>query len=201
MYVLRLGQTHAGQMHPRAQAGKREVAPHPGRLTADPKGTPRVDQELKAPEKPSLRARGKPDPAISCCLFRMTRDKEMSDLFTLDGIVKGHRIKILVDSGANGEFISTNLANALKLHTVSKLTPDAVRMANGQELRSSSVTRLSYTIKNYHDADTFHIVDLEGFDMVLGKPWLTRINPKIDWRRGTLTFSFRGEKIYLFSSP
>ena len=31
-----------------------------------------------------------------------------------------------------------------------------------------------------------------GMDAILGKPWLTRVNPSIDWQCNTVTFEWRG---------
>ena len=37
---------------------------------------------------------------------------------------------------------------------------------------------------------TAHIIDLQCYDMILGKPWLYFTNPIIDWRKNTLTFNY-----------
>lgn len=104
-------------------------------------------------------------------------------------------MKILVDCGANGHFISKKLASLLKVHSVAKTIPDTIRMADGRELESTHVTRVPYSVQNYKDTETFHVMDLEDFDMVLGKPWLARINPKIDWVNCTIKFKQEGKSV------
>ena len=66
-------------------------------------------------------------------------------------------------------------------------------------MESTLVTRLPFSTHNYSDLDTFHVLDLgtSEVDLILGKPWLSRINPKPDWRQCTLRFQHGRDKIHL----
>jgi hypothetical protein len=109
-----------------------------------------------------------------------------SDLLLLEARVQGHHCRALIDSGASRQFISKAFAAKLKGPRVAKTDPDTVRLANGHVIKSEHVQRLAFSLSNYSDNDTFHEVDLEGFDLILGRPWLSRVNPAINWKTGTL---------------
>jgi hypothetical protein len=72
-----------------------------------------------------------------------------------------------------------------------------VRLANGHIVNSEHVQRLAFSLSDFSDQDTFHEVDLEGFDLILGRPWLSRVNPVINWRTGTLRVKQKKETITL----
>jgi hypothetical protein len=130
-------------------------------------------------------------------LLQLTKLKREAgeNLMVFEVLVKGQKLKGLVDSGANGNFFSNKAAARLNMTTVAKTIPDTVRLANGQAIDSTHVTRVSFGIEGYKDLDTFHLIDLElEFDLVLGKPWLKRMNPDIDWRTGMMKLEVRGKK-------
>ena len=88
----------------------------------------------------------------------------------------------------------------LHIRTLDKARPDAVRLASGQDIESSQVTRLNFSIDTYKDLETFHVLDLhEEFDLILGKPWLDRLEPHIKWKSCSMQFNFRGKVHHLTS--
>jgi hypothetical protein len=115
-----------------------------------------------------------------------------SDLILLEARVQGHRCRALVDSGASRQFISTTFAAKLRGPRIQKAIADTIKLANGQTVSSDHVRRLPFSLSNYSDQDTFHEVDLDGFDLILGGPWLKRINPVINWKTGTLRVKHGG---------
>lgn len=127
--------------------------------------------------------------------------KDKGDLLVVEGKVKHMNVKILIDSGATGLFIHPKLVRLADLSTVEKSVPDKVKLADGHTISSTHVTRVQFKVNHseYKDQDTFHVVDLGDFDMVLGKPWLRRLNPVIDWVHNTLKFTFGGRNILIAS--
>lgn len=103
------------------------------------------------------------------------------------GRVHGREVRVLVDGGANECFISTRLIKELKLKMTEKSNSDQVRLADGTRVPSSLVGRVKYQIGPVRDTETFHSLELKDYDMILGLPWLARLNPLTDWRTGTLT--------------
>ena len=108
-------------------------------------------------------------------------------LLVYGGVLNGRAIRILVDGGANENFVSTQLVKELRLKTKLKHEQGSVRLADGSEVPSSHVARLSYEIGPIRDVETFHTLELGEYDMILGTPWLMRLNPLTNWRKGTLT--------------
>ena len=38
---------------------------------------------------------------------------------------------------------------------------------------------------------TLDVINIEDYDIILGKPWLTRLNPKIDWRKNIVSLGIK----------
>ena len=86
----------------------------------------------------------------------------------------------LVDSGASFNFISRSLVSRLgwKLH---ENVPSSVRLANGDKLTSLGAVFGLVQCGKWQAHIYFVVLDLT-FDLVLGLPWLTAVNPRLDWR-------------------
>ncbi|KAF9176150.1 hypothetical protein BGZ50_001667, partial [Haplosporangium sp. Z 11] len=44
----------------------------------------------------------------------------------------------------------------------------------------------------YNDQVSAIVYPLKKYDLILGKPWLTKVNPHIDWRSNSLHFQHEG---------
>ena len=90
----------------------------------------------------------------------------------------------LVDSEASYNFISQLLVNKLgwRLHTQAPLE---VRLANRDRLALlGAVCGLVQCGK--WQAHVYFLVLYLTFDLVLGMPWLTAANPRMDWAQQTM---------------
>ena len=132
-------------------------------------------------------------PPLQLKKLKMRAQPGAQGLLMFNISIKGQTFKALIDSGANGLFISSRVASQLKLPTVVKDQPDPVRLADGSTLDSVSVTRLGFRLDGFRDVDTFHVLDLKEFDVVLGDPWLRRMNPSIDWKKRTMKVKHSGK--------
>jgi transposase InsO family protein len=56
-------------------------------------------------------------------------------------------------------------------------------------------------VDGYTDQLRLLVLELSGFDVVLGRPWLQSLNPAIDWKRGSLQFVHEGRHIALIPLP
>lgn len=75
-----------------------------------------------------------------------------------------------------------------------------VSIADGSEYSSASTASKVYLrIGRYCAKLPFYVLPLTHCDVLLGKPWLTDINPQIDWKTNTLQFKHRDETILLKS--
>jgi hypothetical protein len=112
--------------------------------------------------------------------------REGPALLFFDGVMNGQKVQVLIDCGATGNFVSEKTASRLKLPLVKKTIQDMVAVASGQQFPSTHVCQQEIRLGSFKDRDAFHLLDLPDFDVILGRPWLARLNPKIDWRTGLM---------------
>lgn len=126
-----------------------------------------------------------------------------SNLVRFRGYCNGIPCTVLIDSGASSNFIDYKYTKLHKLPTVSLPQSETLELADGSQ---SSITEVvlkpNLKIADYHDLYLpLNVVKLSGYDLILGKPWLTRMNPHIDWEKNIVSFTYRGKHIVLSSPP
>ena len=120
----------------------------------------------------------------------------------MQGTLEGVPATFLIDSGASNTFVSRAF---VRRHQLAIHRPDqclAVRLADGTSKPCSGLLQhATVQIGSYTD-DTlpFTVLDLCGFDVVLGKTWLNKLNPQIDWPSDTLRFDHHGYSVVLSAS-
>ena len=107
----------------------------------------------------------------------------------LEGQNRSALVAAMVDCGATALFISERFVKTNKVHT--RPLPWKVRLCNinGSENRVGSISRITclrLQVGDERDWEEFLVMDLGLEDVVLGLPWLRKVNPKIDWAEGTL---------------
>lgn len=99
----------------------------------------------------------------------------------------------MIDSGANTSFVDERLVQAHGWPTVAKEQADFVQLADGHSRTSDRLLRdAPLQMGSYEDLETFHVVRLSSPTVILGKGWLERLNPAVDWRANRLRFSYMG---------
>jgi Retroviral aspartyl protease len=112
------------------------------------------------------------------------------------GLVKGQELDVLIDSGAVGNFINKNLIDKLKILTKPAGKNGGVVTADGTTLPIDSIAaKLPLKIQKYWERLDFEVAPLGDHDLILGKPWLTRHNPHIDWTKNEVTLIQEGVNI------
>jgi predicted aspartyl protease len=95
----------------------------------------------------------------------------------------------LIDSGATENFVDRRTAERWRMLTKELTQPRPIVNVDGTENKAGKVTKaciLKVRLNGQEELQRFYITDL-GFDRVLlGYPWLSRFNPRIDWKHGTL---------------
>ena len=65
-----------------------------------------------------------------------------------------------------------------------------IRLANGTMLDGGSHVRSQLQMPGGYVEDMqFILMDLQGYDAILGRNWLRQHNPAVDWYRGTVRFT------------
>ncbi|KAG2776281.1 hypothetical protein Pcac1_g13148 [Phytophthora cactorum] len=98
-------------------------------------------------------------------------------------------LRALVDSGASNNFVRQQSLPKLNFEDVD--TPRRVlevRLATGATVRTEKrVVRVRFSYKHRVFVENLIVLDLDDkFDLVLGMPWLARLDPVVNWEKRTL---------------
>ena len=76
-----------------------------------------------------------------------------------------------------------------------------VTLADGhQQAIEGVLSSLPVRVASFQESLDFTVTDLQGFDAILGMPWLQRHNPTIDWCEQTISFIDRNKKHHVLRS-
>ena len=95
----------------------------------------------------------------------------------------------MVDSGATGRFLDKPFVEKHRITAFPLRHPIQLLNIDGSPNQAGSVThfaRQELTVDGHTEWTDFLIADLGGEDIILGLPWLRKLNPTINWRKGTL---------------
>lgn len=95
----------------------------------------------------------------------------------------------LIDSGASGNFVSSTFVKRHQLKLQRLAVRQAINLADGsQQHAEGQLMAAPVTLFTYSDTVDLMALPLSGYDLILGMPWLEKVNPQIDWRTKSLTF-------------
>ncbi|KAJ9522386.1 hypothetical protein QJQ45_008324 [Haematococcus lacustris] len=118
-----------------------------------------------------------------------------ADLLVFTGSYKGNSARVLIDGGATGSFIDSAFCTKYGIQTAQKVSPDYISLADGHQQESSAmVPNARFRLGTYKGEQTLHVTHLHDFDIILGKPWLAEINPRIDWKANIMRFRHAGRQ-------
>jgi hypothetical protein len=112
--------------------------------------------------------------------------------------IKGRDVRCLIDSGASEDFIDRGLVTRWDMPTV-KRGKKYVKLANGQKQDASFVVEqldmdMGDGVVLKRD---FTVTPLDHYDIILGKPWLTDVNPSINWRENKVGVRVGNQEVVL----
>ena len=107
-------------------------------------------------------------------------------LILLPVVINGILLRALVDSGCQRNLLGAHRVHTLGLPTIRKSAPETFAYADGS-VKTSSLYLKDVTLDfgSYYDVCTLDVFDIQ-FDVILGKDWLSRQNPTIDWKTNTV---------------
>ena len=130
-----------------------------------------------------------------------------SQLLIVRGTCEGIPIRALIDSGAAGNFIANHWIERNRSEIQSKLEPSEsnIQVVTGEVCRSEGSLRGAKVKLNAHEETlSAKIISMKNYDVILGKPWLAKHNPYVDWRedridicKGNDCLTIRGEQHYV----
>ena len=111
-------------------------------------------------------------------------------LFLTQCIVNGIRTVAMIDSGANGNYISRRFVREKKIATSTKRRGYELFAVDGSHLPSvdKETIPLPLAIQQHHEEIVLDVTDMASHNIVLGMTWLEKHNPIIDWKKGVLRF-------------
>ncbi|KAJ9522138.1 hypothetical protein QJQ45_005140 [Haematococcus lacustris] len=118
-----------------------------------------------------------------------------ADLLVFTGSYKGNSARVLIDGVATGSFIDSTFCTKYGIQTAQKVSPDYISLADGHQQQSNAmVPNARFRLGTYKGEQTLHVTHLHNFDIILGKPWLAEINPRIDWKANIMRFRHAGRQ-------
>ena len=100
-----------------------------------------------------------------------------------------------------GDFISNKFVEKCNVNVEPLKEELSVKVASGNTQSIDGVAlQVDLNIDRYKDNVNLDVTKLEDYDVILGKPWLTRLNPKIDWRKNIVKLRYKKKYIKLRAS-
>src|ERR1700676_1894248 len=122
---------------------------------------------------------------------------DSSELIRIRGYVNRDPAIIMVDGGSTGNFIDRRYVLEHQLHTHKLGEAKSVRLADGRTHLCRSYVTCNVRMGNLKQLITLNIIPLDGYDVILGIPWLRLNNPEFNWKAGTVSASIEGEMVEL----
>jgi hypothetical protein len=125
-------------------------------------------------------------------LCNTAHDESDSAHLVLQVVLDGREYAALLDSGAQGNYMSPRLRQRLSLATDRKLNPYQLRSAEGGLVQynrgriDEETAPLHIRIQRRTTPTQFDITEIGEWDIILGIPWLRKWNPTIDWNLGQI---------------
>jgi hypothetical protein len=117
----------------------------------------------------------------------ITRKRKLIEFW---GQINGRQAKILIDTGAQSNFIDSNFAHAFELSTTSTPHPTTVHMADGTtHTVDTCLNHATIQINQYEDHVTLDVLPLSAYDVILGEPWMSTKDCIIHWRQQRVTIT------------
>ena len=171
------------------------AAPHPLAAVAAACSSESVAAAATNPDPPATSPPAGPlDPPAStsaAIASLTTAESEFQPTRVYSGALRRKPARILVDSGSSGNFVSSQFISQHSMQT--QPSKQEVRLANGVRVHTSGTLPAAHlSIGSYQTATALQVADIEGYDVILGQPWLRKVNPAIDWTSGRAVITQRG---------
>ena len=127
-------------------------------------------------------------PAEPPSLSTIDQNGFSTQLLTFKGEIENQPINILIDGGSSGDFVSDRVAKKLGM-TMEDVPGVELAFANGEKGVCNKEVYTYLRIRNHEENLRLKVVTLPRHEVILGKPWLEKWNPTIDWRKNEIFLS------------
>ena len=157
-----------------------------------------VKEELPSAQALEANALDSPETSQQVTIPEATLPDLSRVLITFAATINGKECRALIDSGASDDFVDRTLVAAHDWATHKPGGVRYVRMANGvRQDASHSVPQADVRVGDWRGPVELLVTPLQKYGFILGKPWLTKHNPAIDWATNTLTIQMEGGPVLL----
>lgn len=98
----------------------------------------------------------------------------------------------MVDSGATSLFIDFDFLSKNHLEPQKKKRPEILKVVDGRESLGGAITHeieLKFSLGDHSECAVFQVTKLSDYPIILGKAWLDRHDPAINWSTNHISFS------------
>ena len=115
-------------------------------------------------------------------------DETGTVLLCIAGQLDGIPVTFLIDSGATECFVSTRVVREHNMKICKKKEKLKIFLADGSVKNTSQcLQNVCVDLGEHVEFLDFFILDLPKYDVILGKSWLDRWNPVVDWKKNQVT--------------
>ena len=105
----------------------------------------------------------------------------------LSSRVKERPVKVLLDLGTTGNFISDAMATVFKLKIISEVDSQDLKLADGSQVWTARYVQFTMNCRGYKGKTIARVFPNLSKNCILGMPWLVQENPIIDWKGRQVT--------------
>src|SRR5436305_9851210 len=103
-------------------------------------------------------------------------------------LLDGETEEVLIDSGADGSFISSKIARRRDFNPVPLEKPYKIMLANGHQATvSEKIEQVPYEIQGYQGTVDLHVTPLDLSAVIFGNQWLSDERAKVDFFKKEIT--------------
>lgn len=125
--------------------------------------------------------------------------QKMNTLYTMrvDAVLRGRNVRVLIDSGASYNFISSELVERMRWHYDKEDSTEEIIQPNGNHIQIRGLCCDLWLVMGgvsfYVDA---YVIDVVTDKVILGVPWLKSVSPlMIDYTTECIRFHYLGEEV------
>ena len=123
-------------------------------------------------------------------------------LLCISGTLEGFPVTFLIDSGASDCFISSEFVRAHGLKTVKTKEKMKIFLADGSvRVTGECVPQVCVSFGEHSEFLDLQVLKLPKYEVILGKFWLDRWNPQIDWKNNVMKWKLGSRVVEVSGIP
>ena len=123
-------------------------------------------------------------------------------LLCISGTLEGFPVKFLIDSGASDCFVSSEFVRVHGLKTVKTKEKLKIYLADGSvRVTGECVQQVCVSFGEHTEFLDLQVLKLPKYEVILGKFWLDRWNPQINWKENVMQWKVGSRVVEVSGIP